>query len=438
MPTTKIELTPELENKIYELYKETKSTVKMQEMLGIERKTISKIINQSGLRRQLDNDRNSEILSLYSIYNNANKVAKIMNLTCGTITKFLKKQGVSVGLEKLSEITPKIELEILRLYEIHRKRGKVKQALLPDTHATDRDIVAVLNKYNIKPDKSKIGQRYKIIDYHCFDNLDAAWKLYFLGLIYADGNLCRNAISVSLQDRDKYILDIFSKLIFEDRPPLLVPKTKPHYRDMYKLSIQSNYIYDKFLGYGLYPNKSLTIDFPKYISDSPFISDFVRGHFDGDGGIGERQLKNGKHHYYVFICGSNKFINFLCELLRQNNIPAYVRPDGNISTVTIGSKIGIKKFYEFIYRNNPNIYFIRKRDRFERFLKEYPDIQDSKPTSRYKHISKSSICKSWIVNYKGKYLASLPSEEEAYSFLQNYLRENNLSPVNDKWNKHIL
>lgn len=124
-----------------------------------------------------------------------------------------------------------------------------------------------------------------------FDQIDTEDKAYFFGLLFADGcNLYnRHEVIISLQERDKEILEKFAKCLNTNRSPRLISAFgKRFYKtDQYRLEIRNKHISEILNNYGLVPRKTLIKKFPEVIfnSNEDIIRHFIRGYFDGNGSV---------------------------------------------------------------------------------------------------------------------------------------------------------
>lgn len=131
------------------------------------------------------------------------------------------------------------------------------------------------------------------INYEAIENFEE-FSMYFIGFFYADGNLLipknrinvrRVAIYQSYKDSD--ILEHINKVA----TPLNILKIDK--RDRSRIwEINNKRIYDFLCSLGLTQAKSLTVRFPKWISEKENKRHFLRGLLDGDG--------------WVSICKTNK------------------------------------------------------------------------------------------------------------------------------------
>lgn len=227
------------------------------------------------------------------------------------------------------------------------------------------------------------------IKYHVNEAFFDSWTqemAYVLGYFYADG---------SLEDasylRGKYIrvssVERYSILrikrwlgsehtIVEQKPAWENGKTK------YLLRIGSHKLYDKLTSLGLYPNKSLTIQFPDIPKE--YLHHFIRGYLDGDGcvyfyrALGKKGKLVTKKLSVIFTSGSETFLGKLKAVLkghldlRQKKIykgqRAYQLRYGTSDSV---------KLFSFLYKNvSPHSYFTRKTKPFLLYFKLHPSRID--------------------------------------------------------------
>lgn len=67
------------------------------------------------------------------------------------------------------------------------------------------------------------------IDKTIFEKIDCEWKAYFLGWMYSDGNISKDftRATIALAEKDSYIIQIFSEIIYHCNRPLTY--RKPHF-----------------------------------------------------------------------------------------------------------------------------------------------------------------------------------------------------------------
>lgn len=82
------------------------------------------------------------------------------------------------------------------------------------------------------------------------------------------------------------------------------------------IEISSKIIYNDILALGGIPAKSLTVKFPNIPEN--YISDFLRGNFDGDGSI--YYDKSNKKYFACFCCGSLAFLAGIKDVFDKRGV----------------------------------------------------------------------------------------------------------------------
>ena len=165
------------------------------------------------------------------------------------------------------------------------------------------------------------------MNYNYFDSIDTEEKAYWLGFIFADGNISKSEriykgkikkgnyrFEVSLKDTDREHLEKFAKEIsFEKEIKISQTNSKAKRCRLY---FNNKHFWNTLNNYGCTPNKSLTLKFPNIsiFKDTSLIKHFIRGYVDGDGSIA---YKNAKHtDFQLRILGTEHFLSNL-----QKNLP---------------------------------------------------------------------------------------------------------------------
>ena len=120
-------------------------------------------------------------------------------------------------------------------------------------------------------------------------------------------------------------------------------------------------------------NKSLTMKFPN-IPDE-FISDFIRGYFDGDGSIALRKTKYNTYAQASFTSGSICFLNDLQKKLECLGITSHLYKDGRNSNnsyyLRVIKRSEIEKLFLLMYGCLDNVGFLpRKYEKYKKYLEE--------------------------------------------------------------------
>jgi hypothetical protein len=207
-----------------------------------------------------------------------------------------------------------------------------------------------------------------------FDEIDSEEKAYFLGLLYADGynHPASSHTSIALKESDRSILEKLRDLIYNEPWPLKYKIRRKgaegdltNRQNQYQLCFSSKYLANKLVEFGCYPDKSLTLQFPNFLSKN-LMPHFIRGYFDGDGSIslykennrGSIIMKSSwsivSSHSFCLTCKS-----YLEELLPIT--PFLYQVSDKISCIKTNSKSNIKILSDYLYGTmETDLYLERK------------------------------------------------------------------------------
>lgn len=214
------------------------------------------------------------------------------------------------------------------------------------------------------------GIRKRIYDFNddYFETIDSEDKAYFLGLLFADGNIytARNRVQITLANEDSYILKAFANCI-RYTGKLYIDREKYS-----KLILPSKKMCEDLTKLGCTPNKSLTLQFPTKVPKE-LIHHFIRGFFDGDGSI--TYGKSGTHCSFTSV---ESFLIPLSQILFQNNIHCsdfkkrYKDKEISAGTIFVGKKESQKNLYTFLYNDCNDFCLKRKKEKFDRVFIQKP------------------------------------------------------------------
>ncbi len=146
---------------------------------------------------------------------------------------------------------------------------------------------------------------------------------YVLGLMMSDGYVFTNPRGSNYFGITSTDLEIVEKLrtILASNHKIGIKRVKnPNWKTRYVLQIGSKDVVAELSKFGIIQNKSLNIKFPQNIPDR-FLRHFVRGYFDGDGGVYLKQhwrRDRGKLNWVFqvyFVSGSRVFLEELHSIL---------------------------------------------------------------------------------------------------------------------------
>lgn len=195
-------------------------------------------------------------------------------------------------------------------------------------------------KYNINQDYFKTWSRN---------------MAYMFGFWFADGCIYRGRMfDITVHKKDKYILKQFAKeLKFEGNLYDYVD------RQAARIDFSCKVIYDDIVALGGKEHKSLDCCFP----DVPekYLSDFIRGYFDGDGCV---CLYKNNHLQTSFASGSPQFLAALHRILKEK--AGIVGGSQSKWSLSFGKRDSIL-LGNYIYKDNPELFLKRKFEKFQKF-----------------------------------------------------------------------
>lgn len=327
---------------------------------------------------QSKNERNQKICNLYKNNYRVMKIANILNISKGTVTRVLKKYNLYDERKNISRINPdkiKRNLEIIKLYFENKMSMREIAKIKNIGHTTVNDIIKKFlekeiiqyPKYFDELKNQKIRHRKYIFNEDFFNIIDTEEKAYWLGFIYADGCLYENSLRIELQLRDIEILKKFKKDI-----GAYDSKIKINYdKQSCQIILNSKINLENLFKHGCYINKTFKIKFPtkEQIPDN-LIHHFMRGYFDGDGCIYSRKNNVGINTFSVvgnldFITGYKKR---LFESINKKNDIKLQNHNSKIYTLYLGGNKQLKKIYDFLYKD-AKIFLNRKYNKWNEILK---------------------------------------------------------------------
>ena len=186
---------------------------------------------------------------------------------------------------------------------------------------TTKEIAKILNI-----SKSAIHRRCKelginIPNYHnalkfdntVFDIINTEEKAYWLGFLYADGNVSsnNNIVSISLKRDDANHLHKFKAFLKASNAISFSTITlKGKQYNTCRFSVCDKHLKEALISLGCIPRKSLILKFPplEIFKDNSLVYHFIRGYVDGDGCL--TYSKQGRLE--LSILGTKDFLEGIC------------------------------------------------------------------------------------------------------------------------------
>jgi len=292
-------------------------------------------------------------------------VAKITGLHPNTI--LIRRKLFGIEKFRPSYETTKVEREkIIALYQSGLSSFEIKQKL----GIGITKILKALKKGGLRI-RTQDDQLYSThdTDQAFFNKIDTEEKAYVLGFIYADGSLRikENRLTIGLSMKDIELLKKIKNIISPSSKIFLSERTKSC-----RICLNGKRLRISLERLGVSENKSFTLKFPDYrIIPENLFNHFIRGYFDGDGGVTLSMSKTNYANMNYNFVGNRQFISDLDTFLKQkvlgNRYFAKKINSEKCFSITCGSKEGFKSMYDFLYAN-ASLFLKRKKEKFEKCM----------------------------------------------------------------------
>ncbi len=208
-----------------------------------------------------------------------------------------------------------------------------------------------------------------------FNTIDTEEKAYWLGFLYADGSLYKDAknsyrFELGLQERDLNHIEKFKEFISSKHPIKYRQSTKS-----YRISFNDTVFAEDLIRLGCVPKKSLILKFPnKTQIPKEYLRHFIRGYFDGDG-----YLSKPPKQLTVSLLGTMKFLEgvFVYNYHELGINGNWIKKDKrHVNNTYYFDLFGdrARKFLDHIY-DNSNIFLTRKKELYENMKQKQNEKQ---------------------------------------------------------------
>lgn len=211
--------------------------------------------------------------------------------------------------------------------------------------------------------------RYSV-DETIFDEIDTKEKAYWLGFIYADGNIHDNNLTINLSARDIEHIRKFRKFMSSEHPiheREIIAFDKPA-REA-RIKIGSIKLCASLAKWGVFPAKSLILKPPIGLSDQ-LEPHFWRGMIDGDGCIryDVRSNSNGSWGIHL-VSGSRDIIEgFLGFVRKYVETKAKIESrDKHTFSIRFGGNVIVQDILPVLYKD-ATVYLDRKYELYKQCM----------------------------------------------------------------------
>jgi intein/homing endonuclease len=197
----------------------------------------------------------------------------------------------------------------------------------------------IINKYNIA-----VGTIYKIlkrngrehlipnkkyqVNENYFEKIDNEEKAYWLGFLYADGNVRlingrSGQLKLKLKQSDKKHIEKFNECLNSNYPindgMEIVKSNDREYKCHFSVvNIYNTKLVKDLFNIGCMNNKTYKLKFPTFL-DNTLIRHFIRGYFDGDGCIHKNIYRPDSFAIYI-VSANRKFLKNMTTYVNYTSI----------------------------------------------------------------------------------------------------------------------
>lgn len=295
-----------------------------------------------------------EISKEYGIYNNS-------------VTRLLRKHGIDRN--QLERVSSENIQYIIEKYV----SGTSSEEIAKDLSICGSTVCRILKRNNIDIRPAEQNKRIYNIKQDYFSEINNEEKAYFLGLLFADGNVSVkfNDIKLGLHPKDVDILNKFSKSIYGFEK---VHKDIHHQDDGSTMEylyvvVSCKKMKQDLIKLGCGPQKTFNIEFPINIIDNSLLRHFIRGYFDGDGCL---SISN-KSRPVVDITSNEKFMQGFLQYIHSVLVLPFNKlgqrhKDTDTRNIQFAGFNNVKIFLDYIY-DSATIFMQRKHNLYLDFLK---------------------------------------------------------------------
>ena len=358
-----------------------------------------------------------EIVNAYKSGLSTYKVAKTFNISQTQVRRILVRNEIQGRSTKTAN---EIELAIIERY----KNNESSEKIAKDYKMNGTTVCRILKRNGIKIRPGKENKRKLDLEINWFKNIDTEVKAYYLGFLYADGNVSKreNSFKIEIHKKDIEILYDLSKKLYPTEDP--VNRIKYDRSEYVYLNVCGIDMMADLIGHGCVPAKTFIVSMP--VLKPELMRHFIRGVLDGDGGISFG--KDGR--VKVYITGCSTFLNQIKDYIYSEcgvDWPLYPITGKESESLFTSNKNTVITLLNWLY-DGSSIYLQRKYDLYLKAKQKYEKTKTNQ-----------------IIKYNGNELTSeriktLSSDErkEIANYLYKYFREEGFpyeEYTNDELNK---
>lgn len=337
----------------------------------------TRVAYNSTTGRKCSPEKEQEIITAYQSGLSFQKVADLHEVSPDNVRLTLIRYDIPIRTWSEASAKRKLSFEDEDVICQKYRSGMTMAALGAEYSVDDTTILGVLRRKDEASRKTKENQ-YNL-DEHFFDQIDTEEKAYFLGMLYADGNVARDqpSIKLSLQECDKYLVERLNSLVTSDRPiKMRTYDENPNHQRQFGLEMYSHHMKETLVSYGMVPAKSLILQFPNIIASAneDVQRHFIRGYFDGDGHVSlhiRKDKRNARspinYKFLIAIVGTREMCNGMEQVINCylptviTHVRKHNKSDSNTYNLSIQGRYNVTDCLTWLY-HNATIYMQRKKE----------------------------------------------------------------------------
>lgn len=342
------------------LYNQGLTVTEISRSLRLSKAVVSYILHASGyVPKSPGNTSNvpskeqiNEMIRCYEKGLNASEIGRQLGFSYKTVLKYLDRNNIR---STKPNFTSEQIQEANRLYKTGLPAHKVADIMGVSKPTILYHLEAVRP---MGPVSQKVDSTY-------FDTTNTSDKAYWLGVMYADGNVDTNGNSLTLSSTDKELVEALKEALKAEHTVYANNRSlkNPKWKDTYTLRIFNNELRSSLMQHGCVPNKTDKVSYPQINSD--LNRHFIRGLFDGDGSVWGKPGRG-----YFSITGYLPFLdevqNIMVNEVGLTKTKLQERKP-NYGDIRYGGKAPMKALYDYLY-TDAECFLQRKKDKFEELV----------------------------------------------------------------------
>lgn len=204
-----------------------------------------------------------------------------------------------------------------------------------------------------------------------FNKIDTEEKAYWLGFLAADGCISGNYIIIALQYKDREHLVKFQNFVQATSVKIqdyYKADTKGNQRQYSRFAFACKEMAEDLKKHGIVENKSLILQHPNIPTE--FEMDWIRGYFDGDGGLSYSKKDN---RWQSYANSTKQVLSWICEKLELKTKPFNQKHYGkldNVWRIHFNGRINVFNAWNKLYKQDTATVFLDRKFQLYQKLKE--------------------------------------------------------------------